>query len=80
MATQQLSFDDGLDRLESLVQRLEEGSLSLEESLQCFEEGIELSKKLQVQLGDAQRKVEVLKQSLGGEYKAETQDDDVILF
>lgn len=65
------SFDDGLDRLEALVQRLEGGGLGLEEALATFEEGIALSQQLQEQLGQAQRRVEVLKQGLAGEYRAE---------
>jgi exodeoxyribonuclease VII small subunit len=65
------SFDDGLDRLEALVRQLEGGGLSLEDALRRFEEGITLSKDLQQQLAEAHRKVEVLKQSLGGEYRAE---------
>ncbi len=70
------SFDDGLDHLEALVQQLEGGNLSLEDALQRFEEGIVLSKGLQQQLADAHRRVEVLKQSLGGEYRAETLDGE----
>jgi len=70
------SFDDGLERLEALVQQLEGGSLTLEDALQRFEEGIGLSKELQQQLADAHRRVEVLKQSLGGEYRAEPLDGD----
>ena len=65
------SFDDGLDRLEALVQKLEAGNLGLEEALQEFEEGVNLSRSLQQQLAAAQRRVEVLKQGLGGEYVAE---------
>jgi len=71
MTTQPASFDDGLDRLESLVQKLEAGNLSLEEALGQFEEGVELSKALQQQLAAAQRRVEVLKQGLGGECRPE---------
>jgi exodeoxyribonuclease VII small subunit len=71
MATQPPSFDEQLDRLESLVQKLESGHLSLEEALQQYEEGVNLSKVLQEQLAQAQRRVEVLKQGLGGEYKTE---------
>ncbi len=67
----QPSFDDGLDRLEALVQQLESGSLSLEDALLRFEEGVQLSQSLQKQLAEAQRKVEVLKAGLGGEYRAE---------
>jgi exodeoxyribonuclease VII small subunit len=69
------SFDDGLDRLESLVQQLESGSLSLEQALARFEEGVQLSQALQKQLADAQRRVEVLKAGLGGEYRAEPLDE-----
>ena len=68
------SFDDGLDRLEALVQQLESGSLSLEEALTRFEEGVQLSQSLQKQLAEAQRKVEVLKAGLGGEYRTDPLD------
>jgi len=68
------SFDDGLDRLEALVQQLEAGSLSLEDALSKFEEGVGLCKTLQEQLAEAQRRVEVLKRGLGGEYRAESLD------
>lgn len=68
------SFDDGLDRLEALVQQLEGGNLSLEDALARFEEGVGLSKALQEQLAEAQRRVEVLKRGLGGEYRAEPFD------
>ncbi len=69
------SFDDGLDQLEALVQQLESGNLSLEDALARFEEGVQLSQVLQKQLAEAQRKVEVLKAGLGGEYRAEPLDD-----
>lgn len=65
------SFEEGLDHLEALVQQLEGGNLSLEEALERFETGIRLSKELQQQLADAHRKVDLLKQGLGGEYRAE---------
>lgn len=69
------SFDNGLDRLEALVQRLESGSLGLEEALSVFEEGVKLSQQLQGQLAEAQRRVEVLKTTLDGGYRAEPLDD-----
>ena len=76
MTTQPASFDDGLDRLENTVQKLESGQLSLEEALREFEEGVSLSKALQQQLAAAQRRVEVLKQGLGGAYQAEPLEGD----
>ncbi|HEU4950497.1 MAG TPA: exodeoxyribonuclease VII small subunit [Holophagaceae bacterium] len=69
------SFDTGLDRLEALVQRLEGGSLGLEEALAVFEEGVKLSQQLQGQLAEAQRRVEVLKADLEGGYRAEPLDE-----
>jgi exodeoxyribonuclease VII small subunit len=77
MATQPPSFDEQLDRLETLVQKLESGHLSLEEALQQFEDGVNLSKALQEQLAQAQRRVEVLKQGLGGEYRTEPLEGDL---
>ncbi len=71
----QPSFDDGLDRLEALVQKLEGGSLGLEEALSIFESGVKLSQQLQGQLAEAQRRVEVLKASLEGGYRVEPLDD-----
>lgn len=71
----QPSFDNGLDRLEALVQRLEGGSLGLEEALSVFEEGVKLSQQLQGQLAEAQRRVEVLKANLDGGYRAEPLED-----
>jgi exodeoxyribonuclease VII small subunit len=71
MTTPPASFEDGLERLETLVQKLEGGDLGLEEALKEFEEGVNLSRALQQQLGEAQRRVEVLKQGLGGEFRAE---------
>lgn len=76
MTMQPASFDDGLDRLENLVQKLESGQLGLEEALKEFEAGVNLSKALQQQLAEAQRRVEVLKQGLGGEYRAEPLEGD----
>jgi len=70
------SFDEGLDQLEALVVRLENGSLGLEEALKAFEEGVALTRSLQQQLGAAQRRVEVLRQGLGGEVKAEPMEGE----
>lgn len=76
MTTPAPSFDDGLDRLEALVQQLEGGALGLEDALARYEEGVALSQALQAQLNEAQRRVEVLKQGLGGEYRVEPLEGD----
>jgi exodeoxyribonuclease VII small subunit len=56
----ELSFEDALERLEALVERLETGELSLEEALAAFEEGVRLSRRLGEQIGSAERRIEVL--------------------
>ena len=53
-------FDATMDRIEALVERLDNGDLSLEESLEAFEEGMKLIKKAEGVLEKAERKVEIL--------------------
>jgi len=53
-------FDDLLGRLRGVVEKLESGNLSLEDSLKFFEEGIELCRRGATILDSAERKVEVL--------------------
>jgi exodeoxyribonuclease VII small subunit len=58
------TFEDALNQLESIVARLEDGDLPLEESLKLFEEGIRLSRFCNQKLNETQKKVEIL---LGGD-------------
>lgn len=53
-------FEAALTRLESLVDAMEEGNLSLEESLQAFEQGIKLTRECQQALEQAEQKVQLL--------------------
>jgi exodeoxyribonuclease VII small subunit len=53
-------FEKSLQELESLVEKMEQGELSLEESLQHFERGIQLTRSCQQALKDAEQKVELL--------------------
>lgn len=61
------TFEDALSQLESIVARLENGDLPLEESLKLFEEGIKLSRFCNQKLNEAQKKVEVLLKGTEGE-------------
>jgi exodeoxyribonuclease VII small subunit len=54
------SFEDALAELEQAVNRLERGDLSLEESLQAFERGINLTRTCQKALQEAEQKVQIL--------------------
>lgn len=56
----EMKFEEGLKRLETIVEKLEGGNLPLEESLQYFEEGVKLVRALATRLAEAERKVEIL--------------------
>lgn len=56
----ELRFEDALARLDAIVSRLEEGELTLEESLGLFEEGQSLAKRCSQLLEEAELKVESL--------------------
>lgn len=53
-------FEDAFQKLEAIVKKLEEGNLSLEESLKAFEEGVRLSRFCAKKLDEAEKKVEIL--------------------
>ena len=53
-------FEDGLQRLEKIVQELEKGEVPLEKSLTLFEEGMQLSAGCRKELEQAEGKIEIL--------------------
>ncbi|OFZ28840.1 MAG: exodeoxyribonuclease VII small subunit [Bdellovibrionales bacterium RIFCSPHIGHO2_01_FULL_40_29] len=55
-----VDFEKKLSRLEEIVQRMEKGDSSLEDSLKLFEEGIKLSRECQSQLTKAEAQVKKL--------------------
>ena len=60
-------FEAALAELESIVQRLEQGELSLEDSLRQFERGVVLTRTCQKALQQAEQKIRVLSKAAGGE-------------
>ena len=57
---QKPDFEKSLTELEGLVSRLESGELSLDQSLECFKRGVELTRHCQAVLDEAQQMVEIL--------------------
>ena len=55
-----LHFEKSIAELEILVNQLEKGELSLEESLKQFEQGINLARQCQTMLQQAEQKIEQL--------------------
>jgi exodeoxyribonuclease VII small subunit len=58
--TESLTFEQSMQELETLVTRMEHGDLPLEDALQSFERGIQLSRHSQQKLKDAEQKVQIL--------------------
>lgn len=56
--TEQPSFEEALTRLEKIVEELEDDSISLEKSIELYEEGIELSKLCTETLEDAELRIQ----------------------
>lgn len=54
------SFEEALAELESLVEELEQGDLTLESSLKSFERGVQLTRTCQQALKEAEQKIQIL--------------------
>ena len=61
------NFETSLKELEALVEKMEQGDLSLEASLSHFERGVQLSRACQQALKAAEQKVEILMKKSGQE-------------
>ena len=59
-------FEDRLTSLEAVVERLERGELTLEESVRLFEEGVSLSNACKAELEKAEGRIQVLVETQGG--------------
>jgi len=57
---QDLSFEQALDGLTTMVEKLESGKLSLEDSVKAFEEGVILTRQCEKLLDDAEQRLNVL--------------------
>ncbi|MDX1434845.1 MAG: exodeoxyribonuclease VII small subunit [Gammaproteobacteria bacterium] len=74
---QQANFEQALKELEGLVERMEEGELTLEESLKTYERGIALSHVCQKALDDAEQRIRILTERDGkSELEPFEPDDD----
>ena len=69
-------FEAALARLEEIVRKLEEGEVSLEDSLKVYEDGMKLVRFCEVRLNEAQKKVEILKKRDGKLVTEEFEPDE----
>lgn len=75
-AKKDASFEKDLEQLEAIVTALEEGGLSLDESLKRFEEGINLARRCEKALGEAEKKIEILTKNAEGELETKPFGED----
>ena len=70
------TLDESLVELEALVATMESGELSLDDAMRQFERGIELTRRCQKALSEAEQKVDILMQKSGEEPTPEPFADD----
>jgi len=76
MTTKAKTFESSLGELEKIVRKLEDGDLSLEESLKLFEDGVKLSRECQERLDQAERRIEVLLKDSDGKLSLQSLETD----
>jgi len=58
--TDKFNFNKGLLQLEEIINKMESGELSLEDSLKYFEEGVKIHRQCHTALTDAEQRISVL--------------------
>ena len=74
-----IKFEDALNKLEKIVADLEDGSLSLDDALGKYEEGIKLSGLCAKKLELAKKKVEILMKSPDGSVELKPFDESCVI-
>jgi len=67
MSKKKISYEDAILELEDIVKKLEYGELTIEESLNAFQKGIELSKYCNNKLDEMEKKISILLENEKGE-------------
>lgn len=70
------TFEDRLTALEAVVERLERGELTLEDSVRLFEEGVRLSNACKAELDKAEGRIQVLVETQSGGLELAELDED----
>lgn len=70
------NFEKALENLEEIVSSMENGALTLEDSLKAFEKGIKLTRECQGALRDAEQKVRVLLNESGDTAELKVEDKE----
>ena len=74
--TQENTFEEALQKLELAVAKLDEGSLSLEEAMRAFEDGVRWSRECHQFLEKAEERVEIILKNENGQYETKPFETD----
>ena len=77
MAAKEKKFEEEIKDLETLVNQIDSGELTLEESISAFERGVALVKSLNRKLDEVERKVELLTRNAEGRLESSSLDHEV---
>lgn len=75
--TKTINFEKSLKQLETLVDKLEKGDISLEESLKTFEQGVKLTRECQQALQNAEQKISLLSKENKEWVEKDLDNDDI---
>ena len=70
MNEKNISFEEAMERLDGAVKALESGSLGLDAAMQTYEEAVKLLRICHSALENAERRVSILVEGMGGELSA----------
>ncbi len=74
--SKEVTFEKAMERLETSVEKLDEGSLTLEEALAAFEEGVRWSKVCHRFLEKAEERIEIILKKKDGGYESAPFEED----
>lgn len=77
MAAKEKKFEEEIKDLETLVNQIDSGELTLEESISAFERGVALVKSLNRKLDEVERKVELLTRNAEGRLQTSSLDHEL---
>jgi exodeoxyribonuclease VII small subunit len=72
----ELNFEDALERLSEINERLESGEVTLDEGIELYTEGMELAKFCQEKLSDAEKRIKVLVEKGGALIEEDFDESD----
>ncbi len=78
MSEKKLSLEETMNKIEQLAQKLDSDKLSLEESIDVFEEGVKLTSHAKKLLNSYEKRISILKKTADGVAEQDMEEDNGI--